>query len=89
MVYLPHGIYANKEAGVGFFSSFNRALYGDDSYEIKGRPVTCSHCGEHEFEQGDAQLNTAGLTFLGLDWANRSACIFICKNCGHIEWFVS
>ncbi len=37
---------------MGFFSNFERAMYGNDSYEIKGRPVTCSHCGEHAFEEG-------------------------------------
>ena len=73
---------------MGFFSSFNKALNDDYSAEVAGRQVTCSHCGCTEFEQSHAQLNTAGLTFLDLDWANRSATIYICKNCGHIEWFL-
>jgi len=33
-------------------------------------------------------LNTVGLTFLELDWANRSGSLLICVKCGHIEWFL-
>lgn len=73
---------------MGFFESFNRGLSGDYSYERAGLPVTCSHCGGREFSKGEAMLNTAGLTFLDLDWANRSATVLTCKNCGHLEWFV-
>ena len=73
---------------MGFMESFRRGLSGDDSYEIAGHSVVCSHCGSEHFEGSTAQLNTAGLTFLNLDWANRNATILICKTCGHIEWFV-
>ncbi len=73
---------------MGFFSSFKREMDENWSYDIAGRQVTCSHCGGTEFDRSEAQLNTAGLTFLDLDWANRSAAIFICKRCGHIEWFL-
>lgn len=58
------------------------------SYEVASRIVECSHCGSKKFEKSTAQLNTAGLTFLGLDWANRNATILICARCGHIEWFL-
>jgi predicted nucleic-acid-binding Zn-ribbon protein len=75
---------------MGFFKSFNDALNGsdDNTFVIAGRQLLCSHCGNNTFQQGNAQLNTAGLTFLNLDWANRSAITFICENCGHIEWFL-
>ena len=73
---------------MGFFSSFRSEMNEDWSYEVAGRQVTCSHCGGTEFEESHAQPNTAGLTFLDLDWANRSATIYICKHCGHIEWFL-
>jgi len=33
-------------------------------------------------------LNTVGLTFLELDWANRSGSLLICVKCSHIEWFL-
>lgn len=58
------------------------------TYEVKGRLVTCPQCGHEHFSEGSAQLNTAGMTFLGLDWADRSATILICKQCGRIEWYM-
>jgi hypothetical protein len=32
-------------------------------------------------------LNTAGMTLLGLDWANRTAATLMCDQCGLIHWF--
>lgn len=72
----------------GIFESFKRGLNGDYGYQIADKQVVCSHCGGAEFEETPAQLNTAGLTFLGLDWANRSARVLVCKNCHHLEWFL-
>lgn len=74
---------------MGFISSFKRSYSGEEqTFERAGRQVTCSHCGGTDFEEGSAQLNTAGLTFLDLDWLNKSATIYRCAACGHIEWFV-
>ena len=75
---------------MGFLDSFNSALNGEpqgQAYEHMGRPITCSHCGGTRFDKGEAQLNTAGLSFLDRDWLNKSADIYICSECGHIEWF--
>lgn len=33
-------------------------------------------------------LNTRGMTFLKLDWADRSAKVLVCANCTHITWFL-
>lgn len=73
---------------MGFFESFNREMRGDATYNVAGRQVACSHCGGTEFDRSEAQLNTAGMTFLGFDWANRSATVLICRSCGHLEWFL-
>ncbi len=56
-------------------------------FEIEGKEVKCPHCGNTTFAEGSAQLNTAGMTFVGLDWANKSAWTLMCTECGHIEWF--
>lgn len=72
----------------GFFESFNRGLKGDYEYEIAGKKVVCPHCGGVTFDEGVAQLNTRGATFVGLDWANQNAECLVCKTCGHIEWFM-
>lgn len=75
---------------MGFFDNFFDGLNSEteDKYRVGGIQVRCSHCGGVNFERSEAQLNTAGLTFLDLDWANRSADVLICKTCGHIEWFL-
>lgn len=75
---------------MGFIKSFRDALGSetDDEFEVNGAQVQCPHCGGVHFEQSKAQLNTAGLSFLDLDWANRSATVLICKECSHIEWFL-
>jgi len=48
----------------------------------------CPICGADRFTQGRSLLNTRGLTFLRLDWANREADNYICASCGHILWFL-
>lgn len=73
---------------MGFMDEFNRGLTDDYRYEKAGIVVTCSHCGGDEFDERSAQLNTAGATFLGLDWANRNATVLVCRSCGHLEWFL-
>lgn len=68
--------------------AFNRELSDDDIYDIAGTPLNCPHCGHRHFEYDMALLNTRAMSFVGLDWANANASLYICKNCGHIEWFV-
>ncbi len=55
--------------------------------EVKGRQLVCSVCDNDRFHKGRAQLNTSVLTFLKLDWLNKSATCFTCSNCTHIIWF--
>lgn len=59
-----------------------------NSYQLQGRAIVCTHCGHNQFDQATALLNTPGMTFFGLDWANRSATLLSCKQCGRIEWFL-
>ena len=56
-------------------------------YAVCGKRIRCDHCGNMEFKEGSAQLNTAGMTFLGLDWANRTATTLMCAACGRIQWY--
>lgn len=58
-----------------------------DEFTVNNVKVKCTHCQHQHFESGEAQLNTAGLTFLNLDWANRSASVLVCKKCSFIMWF--
>ncbi|RJQ08071.1 MAG: hypothetical protein C4551_05895 [Bacillota bacterium] len=58
------------------------------SVEVAGHRLVCPICGADRFTQGRSLLNTRGLTFLRLDWANREADNYICASCGHILWFL-
>jgi len=57
-------------------------------FKAEGKKILCSHCGADYFAKGEAQLNTAGMTFIDLDWANKSATTLACAKCGRIEWFL-
>ena len=74
---------AFKRAAKAFSNSM-----GSGAYEAVGKKITCPHCGSAEFSEGHAQLNTAGMTFVGLDWANASATTLVCGNCGRVQWFL-
>ena len=56
--------------------------------EVSGIVLKCQHCGHDEFRSRSAQLNTAGATLLGLDWANQSAACHVCDRCGFIHLFL-
>lgn len=71
-----------------------RAAMEAGTFVVNGHEIKCVQCGNKSFERGAAQLNTAVLTFLDLDWANTSAYILscmtckTCKTCSHIMWFL-
>ena len=58
-------------------------------YLVAGRPVRCPHCGEAKFAPASALLNTRGRTAFNLDWADPSASILVCAECGRIEWYAN
>lgn len=57
-------------------------------YNISGQPLICPICKHTEFWMRETLMNTPGMTFLGIEWANRQAINYICNNCGHILWFM-
>ncbi|HUS87177.1 MAG TPA: hypothetical protein VMW76_08055 [Bacteroidales bacterium] len=59
-----------------------------EEYTIKGVRLTCPVCSHSRFLTRETLMNTPGLTFLGLEWANRTAQNYICENCGYILWFM-
>lgn len=76
-----------------FMNAFKAGLKGEEGptgehFTVAGKGVVCPHCAHDRFEEGRALLNTAGMTFLKLDWANRSAATLLCTRCGHIAWFL-
>jgi uncharacterized protein len=74
---LGHAVRAMGEAPVG------------EPYNVAGKAVVCGHCAADRFIEGRAQLNTAGMSFMNLDWANRTAATLACTACGHIHWFLA
>lgn len=56
-------------------------------YEAAGVEVACTHCRGTLFESRQVLLNTRGLTFLNLDWLNRSATALVCESCGLVQIF--
>lgn len=84
-----------EEAVGNFFTAVKRGIQamGDtptgEPFTVAGKRVVCPHCSGDHFIEGRAQLNTAGMTFLNLDWANRSAATLTCTSCGRIEWFLA
>lgn len=67
---------------------FDAGSGGPQRFALEGKTIRCPHCGNDTFAEGRAQLNTAGMTFFNLDWANRSAVTLACAECGRIEWFM-
>jgi len=58
------------------------------NYSVNGKKIVCPHCEGDTFAEGEALLNTAELTLLRLDWANKSATTLTCRECGRILWFM-
>ena len=53
-----------------------------------GKALACVVCGAERFHPRQAMLNTPGMTFLKLDWANAVAECYVCEQCGYLHWFV-
>ncbi|MFG2076864.1 hypothetical protein SAMN05421874_111120 [Nonomuraea maritima] len=52
-----------------------------------GVMLLCDTCDNDVFEVHTWKLQTTGMTFLGLDWANRDATCYVCTACRRIHWF--
>jgi predicted nucleic-acid-binding Zn-ribbon protein len=77
--------------GTALKAGVRSAMKGPDGEEfvVEGRRVRCTHCGGTSFVARQAQLNTAGLSFLDLDWANKSGTALVCVRCSLIQWFAN
>jgi hypothetical protein len=59
-------------------------------YRVAGRPVKCPHCGEATFVPGgNVLLNTRARSVFNIDWADPTASVLVCAECGRIEWFAT
>jgi hypothetical protein len=55
---------------------------------VNNRPLLCLVCGGGEFWDREVKLNSSGMEFLNLAWANQSALGLLCANCGYVHEFV-
>ena len=55
---------------------------------VKGIPLECPVCNNDSFWERKTLMNTPGMTFAGLDWANKKAQNYICSECGYVYWFL-
>ena len=55
---------------------------------IGDRAVRCLVCDGEKFAERSIQLNTSGMEFLGMEWANSAATGLICIACGYVHEFV-
>jgi predicted nucleic-acid-binding Zn-ribbon protein len=53
----------------------------------EGKEFRCLVCGGGRFQRREIKMNTTGLTFFNLDFANRSAVGVICRSCGFVHMF--
>ncbi len=56
---------------------------------VKGKKLECHHCNNDTFWKRETLMNTPGMTFFKLDWANKRAQNYICDNCGYVHWFMN
>ncbi len=68
---------------MGFFTDEEKS----GAVTIQGHDLVCPICGSRRFWFRQTQLNTTGMTFLGLDWANTNADNYVCDHCGYMFWF--
>jgi predicted nucleic-acid-binding Zn-ribbon protein len=59
---------------------------GAASYLAGGRKLACPHCEGDRFTEGRTLMNTPGMSFANLDWANKRATTLMCERCGLVQW---
>jgi len=50
--------------------------------------LSCHVCGGLTFASREVKMTTTGMTFLDLDWLNKSADGVICLRCGYVHVFM-
>ncbi|MBT2411598.1 hypothetical protein J7I94_13645 [Streptomyces sp. ISL-12] len=51
--------------------------------------ITCQICGSEHFRDRSVLLNSSGMEFMKLAWANESATGLICWQCGYVQLFAN
>lgn len=51
--------------------------------------LACHVCAGLVFERREIKMTTTGMTFMDLDWLNKSAEGVICVRCGYVHTFMA
>ncbi|MEU7028385.1 hypothetical protein AB0A60_17040 [Streptomyces sp. NPDC046275] len=57
--------------------------------QLGEEPIRCLVCRNDTFREREVKLNSTGMEFFNLAWANESATGLICWSCGHVHLFVN
>lgn len=52
-------------------------------------PICCLMCGNDTLRKREVLLNSTGMEFLNMAWANEAATGLICWSCGYVHLFVN
>lgn len=55
---------------------------------IAGKPLSCQHCGNTQFQKREGILVTSLVCLFRFDYWNQSAACYTCIQCGCVHWFV-
>ncbi len=58
------------------------------AWTISGKTLVCPVCSNDDFWKRQTLMNTPGMTFFGIEWANRQAVNYVCSRCGYVFWFL-
>ncbi|PLX19919.1 MAG: hypothetical protein C0599_10025 [Salinivirgaceae bacterium] len=59
-----------------------------NNVSIEGNKLICPICTGKQFWTRKTLMNTTGMSFFNLDWANKKATNYICTHCGYVYWFM-
>jgi predicted nucleic-acid-binding Zn-ribbon protein len=70
-----------------------KEIFGfDGRYRVtlaNGAALRCLVCSAEEFAKRTIKLNTTGMSFMGLDFANVASQGLVCLECGHLTEFAN
>ena len=61
---------------------------GSSIRSVDGHKLTCPVCKHDTFWYRRTLMNTPGMTFWGIEWANQQAENYVCGSCGYVMWFL-
>lgn len=76
-----------KGIGAGLKAAAKSLISTPTKFKVGNISLTCPICGHDEFDRREMLMNTSGMSFMGMDWLNSSACALVCQRCKRIELF--